>query len=148
MPGWGSKMTDPHGTSTRAIVLVADAASAAAADADAPLAWRAVLVCLCVSASQCLCLSLSVSLCAYVLHMYRAVQVPPETPENVPNELQCAELPDGTIVLNVRSGNHKLRLLSTSTDVSLSLSLSLSLSVACTHCASQHTGTIPQLHLH
>ena len=84
--------------------------------------------------------------------MYRAVQVPPETPENVPNELQCAELPDGTIVLNVRSGNHKLRLLSTSTDVSLSLSLSLylslSLSVACTHCASQHTGTIPQLHLH
>jgi hypothetical protein len=82
MPGWGSKMTDAHGSSTRAIVLVSTTP-----DAAAPSTWRAVLV-------------------------------PPATPEYVPNELQCAELPDGSILLNVRSGNHKLRLLSTSTDVS------------------------------
>ena len=91
MPGWGSKITDAHGSSTRAIVLIAGAAPAsdatAAAHADIPSTWQAVLV-------------------------------PPDTPEYVPNELQCAELPDGTIVLNVRSGNHNLRLLSTSTDVS------------------------------
>jgi hypothetical protein len=47
---------------------------------------------------------------------WRAVLVPPDTPEYVPNELQCAELADGTIVLNARSGNHPLRLLSSSTD--------------------------------
>jgi hypothetical protein len=89
MPGWGSKTSDPRGTSTRAIVLVAEAspdATLGTAGNDEPMTWQAILV-------------------------------PPEKPENVPNELQCAELSDGTIVLNVRSGNHKLRLLSTSTDV-------------------------------
>lgn len=93
MPGWGSKTTDPRGTSTRAIVLVSEASPNSAvgtAGVDEPLTWRAVLV-------------------------------PPKTPENVPNELQCAELPDGTLILNVRSGNHKLRLLSTSTDVRVAL---------------------------
>ena len=47
---------------------------------------------------------------------WRAVLVPPDPPVHVPNELQCAELPDGKVVLNVRSGNSNLRLLSVSSD--------------------------------
>lgn len=50
---------------------------------------------------------------------WRAVLVPPDPPVYEPNELQCAELPDGTIVLNVRSGTAAMRLLSTSIDVSI-----------------------------
>ena len=47
---------------------------------------------------------------------WRAVVVPPDPPVHVPNELQCAELPDGKVVLNVRSGNSNFRLISVSED--------------------------------
>ena len=40
----------------------------------------------------------------------------PDPGKNEPNELQCAELPSGEILLNVRSGNHPMRALSSSTD--------------------------------
>ena len=46
---------------------------------------------------------------------WRAVHVP-DPGKNEPNELQCAELPSGEILLNVRSGNHPMRALSSSTD--------------------------------
>ena len=39
VPGWGSKVTDSKGSSTRAIVLISEASAAAKPDT-----WRAVLV--------------------------------------------------------------------------------------------------------
>ena len=45
---------------------------------------------------------------------WAVVEVPQSAPYHEPNELQCAELPDGTVVLNVRSGNTERRLLTSS----------------------------------
>ena len=69
---------DARGSSTRAVVLVSDRGRPAAGPAHAAAAGLEG-------------------------DTWRAVAVPPEQPEYVPNELQCAELPDGTVVLNVRS---------------------------------------------
>ena len=53
--------------------------------------------------------------CVSAAATWRAVHVP-DPGKNEPNELQCAELPSGEILLNVRSGNHPMRALSSSTD--------------------------------
>ena len=55
------------------------------------------------------------SRCVSAAATWRAVHVP-DPGKNEPNELQCAELPSGEILLNVRSGNHPMRALSSSTD--------------------------------